>query len=151
MDTNTSGTDVVTFLKSQHEQIKAGLDGVLNASGPERKTLFANLASLMAAHEEAEQKVVHPVSKSTVQDGNAVVAKHLKEEAEADKLLGELKALDVDSADFTAKFTKLRGAVLAHAKSEETKEFDQLAQQIDQERLVTMEKEVKRVEGIKTN
>ena len=50
----SSGTDVVAFLKEQHEQIKAGFQQVQSTTGEDRDTAFFALRRLLAVHETAE-------------------------------------------------------------------------------------------------
>jgi hemerythrin superfamily protein len=144
---SSGGNDVIDFLKGQHEQIKGMFEDVIAAKGPAREKLFRSLQSLMTAHEAAEEKVVHPAAKRTIEGGAAEVAARLAEEAEAKKTLAALDKLDVRSAEFETTIKKLRGAVLRHAKSEEKEEFDQLAGELDANKLKAMREQVVAVEA----
>jgi hemerythrin superfamily protein len=135
-------TDVIDFLKSQHEQIKTMFEEVIAAKGPARERLFGNLQDLMTAHEAAEEKVVHPAAKRAIDGGAAEVAQRLAEEDEAKETLAALDKLDVNSREFEAKFRKLQSAVLKHAKSEEKEEFDELAGKLDEGKLMAMREQV---------
>src|SRR5579875_3484854 len=95
--TISSGQDVVTFLKSQHEQIKALLGQVLETTGKQRSETFTELRRLLAVHETAEEEVVHPKARRTLENGDEVVSERLKEENEGKQALSELEKLDVDS------------------------------------------------------
>lgn len=55
-----SPTDVVDFLVSQHQQIKAMFAETLAASGKAREKAFVELRRLLAVHETAEEEIVHP-------------------------------------------------------------------------------------------
>jgi hemerythrin superfamily protein len=143
----SSSQDVIGFLKSQHEQIKGLFEEVLAAKGAARKRSFTTLKALMAAHEAAEEKTVHPVAKRAIDMGTAEVADRLEEENEAKTAISELGKLDVDSKEFESKFLTLQKAVLAHAQSEETKEFDKLAEKLGPKELQAMRGEAVEVEG----
>lgn len=143
----TGSRDVIGFLKNQHEQIKALFESVLAASGSERATGFAKLKNLMAAHEAAEETVVHPAAERTLSGGHAEVAARLKEEAKAKEALSTLATLDVNSTDFESKLRTLQKAVLSHAESEEKEEFDRLATQLGDKELKDMRKAVEVVEA----
>jgi hemerythrin superfamily protein len=143
---SSSSRDVIGFLKSQHEQIKGLFEQVLAAKGPARKKSFTTLKTLMAAHEAAEEEVVHPAAKRAIAGGKAEVAARLEEENEAKKALSALEKLDVESKEFESKLRTLQKAVLAHAHSEETKEFDKLAEELDTDELETMREEAEEVE-----
>jgi hemerythrin superfamily protein len=147
---SSNSRDVIGFLKSQHEQIKGLFEQVLAAEGAARKESFMTLKALMAAHEAAEEKVVHPAAKRAIEGGTAEVAERLEEENKAKRALSELDELDVDSREFQSKFLTLQKAVLAHARSEETKEFDKLAEKVDSKKLQAMRQEAEQVE-VKSN
>jgi len=133
-----SGEDVVSFLKSQHQQIKAGFEHVLAASGEERKQAFMHLRQLMAVHETAEEEVVHPVARKALAAGEGLIQQRLDEENEAKKVLTELEHLDVSSIEFETKFNTLNQAVLKHAEAEESTEFDVLKNKLDEDKLLRM-------------
>jgi hemerythrin superfamily protein len=147
MNHGSSSGDVIGFLKGQHEQIKGLFEQVLAAKGSAREKSFTTLKDLMAAHEAAEEEVVHPAAKRVIAGGPAEVAARLKEENEAKKALAALEKLDVESKEFESKLRTLQKAVLAHAASEETKEFDKLAQELDTDELKAMREEAEEVEG----
>jgi hemerythrin superfamily protein len=144
----SSGTDVVAFLKAQHEEIKALFDEVLTEQGQERQRAFFALRRLLAVHETAEEEIVHPAARSALPNGEAIVAERLKEENEAKKVLTKLETMDVDSTDFEMLFDSLQESVLMHAESEEAQEFAQLADRFDQARLKRMQTAVKVAEAI---
>jgi hemerythrin superfamily protein len=139
--------DVISFLKGQHEVIEGLFESVIRAEGSERARYFAELKELIAAHEEAEEEVVHPTAQRVLPNGRAEVAARETEEAEAKKTLAALAGLAVDSSDFDAKIRKLQKAVRAHARSEEREEFDKLASKLDDAELKRMRTSVQVVEA----
>lgn len=136
----SSGVDVVTFLKEQHEQIKELFARVNSSSGQEREEAFYSLRRLLAVHETAEEEIVHPAARKALPDGESLIDARLQEENEAKKLLSELEDLEVDSAAFQTTFSTLERAVLAHARAEEELEFARLESVFDQSRLQRMRK-----------
>ncbi len=141
-----SGKDVVDFLVRQHEQVKQGFAAVTAATGDARAEAFTELRRLLAVHETAEEEIVHPRARKEIPGGESIVSARLEEEKEAKQALAELEKLDVDSAEFTEKFTALRDAVIQHAQHEETEEFSQLKAELDQEELERMRKAVELAE-----
>jgi len=135
-----SGQDVVSFLKEQHSYIKSLFAQVFSAQGPTREEAFLSLRRLLAVHETAEEEVVHPAARRELDNGEGIVSTHLAQEREAKTVLLELEKMDMQSVDFETKLRSLQEAVLAHAESEETKEFDLLANKLDPERLQRMAK-----------
>lgn len=134
----TSGDDVVTFLKTQHEQIKTLLGQVNSTRGQAREEAFYELRRLLAVHETAEEEIVHPKASKAIPHGDQIVDARLEEEHKGKKELAELEKLDVNSAEFEVAFGKLQSAILAHAQAEEDQEFSQLAAQLDDDQLNKM-------------
>jgi hemerythrin superfamily protein len=144
----TNGKDVVSYLKSQHQQVKKMLSDVLDASGEQRANAFYALRRMLAIHETAEEEIVHPAARHNIPNGERIVAARLKEENAAKKALTELEALDVDSEEFETKFKKLQKAVLAHAESEEKQEFEVLGSKLEAAELAHMRRAVEIAEGM---
>lgn len=137
-----SGQDVVTFLKTQHEQIKVLFEQVASTTGSVREEAFDQLRRLLAVHETAEEQIVHPRAKRELAEGQAIVGDRLTEEHKAKEVLAELEKMQMDSTEFETKFRKLQADVIAHAEAEEHKEFEKLASQLDDETLERMRKAV---------
>ena len=127
-----STTDVVDFLKDQHNLIKDMFDEVLHASDAKaREKAFVDLRQLLAVHETAEEMVVHPRARMEVADGDNIVDARLKEEHEAKEQLSALEKMDIDSTEFLDELTKFRDAVIEHAEHEENEEFNKLQSELD--------------------
>ncbi|MGH7284529.1 MAG: hemerythrin domain-containing protein [Polyangiaceae bacterium] len=144
----SSGTDVVSFLKEQHVQVKGLFERVLSLRGDARTKAFIELRRTMAVHETAEEEIVHPVARRNLPNGQKIVEARLQEENEAKRVLSELERYGIDSPEFETKLRKLQAAVLAHAESEERTEFDRLANMLDQSKLERMRKAVKFAESV---
>jgi len=143
-----TGTDVVSFLKGQHQEVKALFEAVISASGKEREQAFFRLRRLMAVHETAEEEIVHPAARRTLENGEAIVRQRLQEENQAKQELSKLEKLDVSSGEFDAGIRRLRAAVIAHAESEEQEEFDVLGAALEPERLERMRKAAQFAESV---
>jgi hemerythrin superfamily protein len=139
--------DVVSFLKAQHEEIKARFQQVLGTTGEDRQAAFDDLRRLLAVHETAEEEVVHPRAKRAVTGGESIVDARLSEENKAKKMLAELEKLDVDSAEFDQRFGAFQLDVIAHAEAEERQEFTQMQLELDDEQLRRMRNAVKLAEA----
>jgi hypothetical protein len=111
---------LVAAVQQAHEQIKSLLNEVSSGGGGKRDA-FETLAARAAAHEAAEQKVVHPLTQR-VEGGEAVASERIHEEREGEEVLGKLKSLGIDDPQFDALFSKFRAAVLQHATNEEREE-----------------------------
>ncbi|ORA19412.1 hemerythrin domain-containing protein [Mycobacterium arosiense] len=143
-----SPTDVVDFLVSQHQQIKAMFAETLQASGEARQKAFVELRRLLAVHETAEEEIVHPRAKRKISGGATVVDERLHEEHEAKTVLQKLEKLDVDSDEFARELTRLRDAVIQHAEHEERDEFSRLGEELSGDELERMGRAAKLAEAI---
>ncbi|WP_068175782.1 hemerythrin domain-containing protein [Mycobacterium sp. UM_CSW] len=144
-----SPEEVVAFLKAQHNLIEDMFDEVLHASDPKaREKPFVELRQLLAVHETAEEMVVHPRTRREVDGGDAIVDARLKEEHEAKELLSGIEKLDFTSQEFVDELTKLRDAVLDHARHEEDEEFPLLQKEVDANDLKRMGSAVRAAEAI---
>ncbi len=132
-----TGQDVVDYLIAQHREIERMLDEVLSSHGSERAEAFTALRRTLAVHETAEEEIVHPQAKHTL-DLDEVVSARLSEEHDGKQMLAELEELDVDSEEFEAKYRQLRIDVLDHAKAEEQQEFGRLSAELDEKQLTRM-------------
>ncbi|GAA4205173.1 hemerythrin domain-containing protein [Streptosporangium oxazolinicum] len=119
--------DVVDLLVRQHATIRDLFDEVEEApTGVRRSDAFQRLVRMLAVHEAAEEKVVHPYARLKIEDGNEVVDERLAEEKEAKQLLADLETLGTEHPGFSGRLQMLRAAVLAHARAEERYEFARL-------------------------
>ncbi|OBI99461.1 hemerythrin [Mycobacterium alsense] len=144
-----SPEEVVAFLKAQHNLIEDMFDDVLHASDPRaREKPFVELRQLLAVHETAEEMVVHPRVRREADAGDAIVDARLKEEHEAKELLSRIENLEITSQQFIDEITKLRDAVLDHARHEEDDEFPVLERNVDAGDLKRMGSAVRAAEAI---
>jgi hypothetical protein len=116
--------DVIDLLLAQHEQIADLFVELGRARGARRRALFARLVRLIAVHETIEQVLVHPLARTRLSDGDAVVDARTEEEQQAEQDLRQLHELGLEHDDFVAKVTNLRDAVVEHTELEEEEEFD---------------------------
>ena len=144
----STGTDVVAFLKDQHEQIKSLFAQILEEKGDARTEQFSVLRRLLAVHETAEEEIVHPVARRVLPDGDEIVQRRLDEENDAKSILAELENIEVASPEFDRRFRELRDMVVTHAESEEQEEFERLAAHLDGSQLERMRTAMKLAEDV---
>jgi hemerythrin superfamily protein len=143
----TASQDAVSFLQSQHDDVRQLFATIGSTRGEQRRDAFEPLVRLLAVHETAEEMVVYPAIRSA-EGGQAIVEARLQEEDQAKKTLTELEKLDVDSEAFDRLFTEFRAAVEAHAQSEEHEVFPLLQTTTDEKQLERMGMALKAAEGI---
>lgn len=119
-------SDVVDLLLAQHALIRDLFDEVEQAPADQRAEAFTRLVRLLAVHETAEEEIVHPYARRKLDGGEGVVEDRLEEENQAKQLLMEMDQAGVEAPGFMENLALLRGAVTAHARSEERYEFTQL-------------------------
>jgi len=145
--TDVAQQDVVALLLEQHNQIKTLFNQVSTARGTQKRELFEDLVRLLAVHESAEEEVVHPAARRSINGGDQVVESRLHEEDEAKHALAELYDLGVDHPEFDAKLATLAQAVVAHATHEEQEEFRYLRENLPADRLSRMAGALKAAEA----
>ncbi|MBM0203134.1 hemerythrin domain-containing protein [Micromonospora sp. NPDC051227] len=152
-DTGTPATpgpeeDVVDLLLAQHAQIEQLFLLVIGGTGDTRRDAFDDLVKLLAAHETAEEEIVHPLARTLPGGGgDAMVDDRLDEERQAKETLQTLIAGGVDADGFETGIILLRDAVLLHARYEERYEFPRLRQHVPAGRLRSLATGVRAAEA----
>ncbi|WP_406083807.1 hemerythrin domain-containing protein [Micromonospora zamorensis] len=140
--------DVVDLLLAQHAQIEQLFLLVIGSTGDTRRDAFDDLVKLLAAHETAEEEVVHPLARTLPGGGgDAMVDDRLDEERQAKETLQTLIKGGVDADGFDTGIVLLRDAVLTHARYEERYEFPQLRQHVPVDRLRSLAAAVRAAEA----
>ncbi|MER7006437.1 DUF2795 domain-containing protein [Dactylosporangium sp. NPDC000555] len=136
--TQTQQQDVVDILLNQHSEIKQLFAQVAAARGRQKEELFHDLVRLLAIHEGAEEQIVHPAARSIIPNGDQIIDERLHEESDAKQALSDLYDIGVEHPEFDRHLGVLHESVSAHAAQEERKEFAQLRQHADAQRLRRM-------------
>ena len=140
-------TDVVTLLMHQHEEIRRLFQEVDKTKDDQRIEAFEKLCRFLAVHETAEEEVVHPVARRSLNNGDKVIGARLEEENEGKKMLQALEKMGPSAQGFDALFAEFRKAVLEHAEHEEREEFPELRTHSSEEQLRVMSAAVKAAEA----
>jgi hemerythrin superfamily protein len=141
-------TDVIDLLRRQHGLIRDLFDEVEAATSEQRPEVFGRLVRLLAVHETAEEEIVHPYARKTLDGGQGVVDDRLKEEKAAKELLSRLDQMDTNAPEFLPLLDKLRVSVLEHARAEERYEFYQLSHKTSEQQRRAMAFGVKAAEAL---
>ncbi|MEE1942076.1 hemerythrin domain-containing protein [Streptomyces sp. TRM 70361] len=131
----------------QHGEIRNLFDEVEATEGDTRRDAFHRLVRLLAVHETAEEEVVHPYARRSIDGGEAVVEDRLAEERKAKETLKDMEDMDPDSPEFMPRLAALRHDVESHARAEERYEFVQISRNTEPERLRTMAKALRAAEA----
>jgi hemerythrin superfamily protein len=129
--------DLVSLLAADHAAIKERF-AEFDTVGPDaRAELFWQLTEQLVRHEVGEEVIVYPELRK-LPEGDAVANARVAEEAEAERHLACLEKMDPTSQEFTGSLQKLRGAVLAHAESEEGEVFPLLLAHVEEDVLIQL-------------
>lgn len=140
--------DVVDLLLQQHKEIRRLFTETKNARGKDREEAFDRLRRYLAVHETAEEEIVHPEARRTVDDGERVVDARLDEENQAKRMLADLERAGTDADEFDTLLAQLRKAVVEHADHEEREEFPQFKERHPEYQRKAMGKAVKAAEAM---
>jgi hemerythrin superfamily protein len=121
--TETDRDDIVEVLVHQHQRIRQLLGQVSNLVGLEKADAFLTLCVYLERHEDAERKVVHPVTRHSTRAGEWTADGRLAEEEAADAALERLRRMGIDDPAFRQEFRQFADGVLAHDDAEENGEF----------------------------
>ncbi|RZU53666.1 hemerythrin HHE cation binding domain-containing protein [Krasilnikovia cinnamomea] len=140
--------DVVDLLLTQHARIEEQFLLVAAATGDARQETFDDLVRLLAVHETAEEEVVHPLSRSLLDDGDPLIDDRLAEEHQAKDMLKQMLDAGADDAGFDDALLLLRHAVLSHARHEERYEFPALRAKVPADQLRALATAVRAAEAL---
>jgi hemerythrin superfamily protein len=139
----TNGTDVVDELTTDHREVAALLDELLETSDPGTRRDMADTAiTELVRHSVAEEMYVYPAMREHLPDGEKTVEHDVEEHKELERTMKELEGCDAQDHRFMELVRQLRGALHHHATDEENEQFPQLRTRIPAEKLVQMRDQV---------
>lgn len=137
MDTTTT-KDLVAQLLEDHSRVEA----LFGRFGPDNRAewggLFCELTHMLVRHEVAEEEVVYPQVRKTLEDGDHLADARIAEQSAAEELLAEMERFSPDDHKFRTSLEKLQTAVLTHARNEEQTVFSRLRTAVPVERLAQL-------------
>jgi len=93
--TDTAGNDIISVLLEDHQEVRQLLTRVASATGDAKKTAFQELVSELARHETAEEEVLYPAVRRSVDGGDDLADARREEEHKGERLLADLEKRDV--------------------------------------------------------
>lgn len=139
--------DLVDVLLAQHARMEELFLRVASGHGEQRRGAFADLARLVEVHEQAEERLVHPLSRKLPESGPAAVEERIAEERQAGELLRELAEGGVDAPGFDEAVGRLHESVVRHNRYEERYELPYLRLHVPSERLWQLAAELVELES----
>ena len=115
-------TDVISFLKHQHDETRRLFHDLAEAKGDARRAAFARLADLIAVHARLEEQMLYPemARAGGLED---FVRDALEEHLIAKRILADLLEKSLDERVFEAKCRVLEQEVVRHLDEEEASLF----------------------------
>lgn len=126
--------DLVDVVLEDHQRIRELFTEFETARPGQRVPLWETIVRTLAAHETAEEEIVHPLVRRDVDGGSEIVAACRREEDAAKKALARLEKIGPDDPSFETDFGAFRHDVLRHADREERDELPQLRASVDAEK-----------------
>jgi Hemerythrin HHE cation binding domain len=124
--------DVVELIKMDHREVERLFDQIKKQ--PQSRSLnFPIVCALLIAHSRAEEAEVYPVAKDEAGETEEV-AHSQGEHAEAEHMLEEMSAMDMESAEFDTALDELIEAVSHHVGEEESKVLPGMQQRLSDSR-----------------
>lgn len=126
--------DPLELLKKEHEEVRGLFSCYLDTDDIEVKREAArSVLAMLEMHSVMEEAAFYPF----IREADAQLVEHCEgEHEEADRLVRQLKEMDVEDPLYEATFQQLREAVMHHVETEEKRLFPELRQSdIDMEQL----------------
>jgi hypothetical protein len=115
--------DIIELLRDEHEDLRALFREVLSAEPLARVEPFRHLVSRLAAHETAEQELVHSVCRQEVPGGEEQAEVAREQETSIERMLADMEDLEPRTEEFLDALDRLQRKVLDHVTHEEHREF----------------------------
>jgi hypothetical protein len=116
--------DVLALLTMHHGRMRSLFDRAAGSTGDDAQMAFGDLAQLIAVHETAEERMIHPLLKQIRSDDH-LADRLLDEQSRISDALSDALHAAADGHLHDA-ITGLREMVTAHCRREERDEFPQL-------------------------
>jgi hemerythrin superfamily protein len=145
----TTGTDVVDELTTDHREVTALLDELLDTHDPQSRREMADTAiTELVRHSVAEEMYVYLVMREHLPDGGQAVEHDVEEHKELERTMKELEGCEAQDARFMELVRQLRGQLHHHATDEENEQFPLLRSRLPHEQLVKMGEQVQTAKKI---
>ncbi|HYB98609.1 MAG TPA: hemerythrin domain-containing protein [Candidatus Limnocylindrales bacterium] len=128
--------DAIALLKEDHKKVKgllAKLEKTTERSGDQRQKLLAQLEQEIQMHTTIEEEIFYPAYRDAVtkkQDAK-LYQEAIEEHHVADVVLTEIKGVDAQSEEFSAKGKVLKELIEHHASEEEKSMFPKARKAMD--------------------
>lgn len=128
--------DAIEYLKSQHREVEALLEQLLEDDGEaldldERRTLFLQCADMLSAHTEIEEETFYPAGRSD--DTRSLLREAVEEHLSIKRLLVDLLNMEPADERFIPALTTLKEQIAHHVEEEENELMPKMRSNLGQE------------------
>jgi hemerythrin superfamily protein len=141
-----SPMDVLTFLKDDHDEVKAVFKKLEKAEGGEAQRLWDQLASMLSLHEEMEETYFYPRLKES-ESAEDLVLEGYQEHHVMDLLIEEANQLKPSDEAWQPKIKVLQENTEHHIEEEEGELFPKVRKIWDTKRREEIGKEMQAMKG----
>jgi hemerythrin superfamily protein len=124
--------DLITVLGEDHRAVERVFDELQSRDGgpAQRSALAQHVITELVHHAVAEERHLYPLVRRELPDGDARADREISEHAEAERVMGDLEAVEPDDHRFETLLAELIGQVRNHIEEEEHELFPRLLQAV---------------------
>lgn len=124
--------DLITVLGEDHRAVERVFDELQSRDGgpAQRSALAQHVITELVRHAVAEERHLYPLVRRELPDGDARADREISEHAEAERVMGDLEAVEPDDDRFETLLAELIGQVRNHIEEEEHELFPRLLQAV---------------------
>lgn len=127
MAEETTGTDMISVLVHDHEEVKEMFGEIESSTDAvKRRELADQVTAELVRHSVAEEMYLYPTAREVLPDGGELADHEIEEHAEAEQLLKRWEGLEGNDPHFMTVFNEMRSGVLEHIEEEEGQLFPAL-------------------------
>ena len=140
--------DAIEVLTQDHRRVEALFDDFDRAAGPDqRKEIMNQIVRELSMHAAIEEEVLYPSVREALPEGERLVQESLQEHGDVKQMLADLDDMPGTQQGFEEKAGNLFQDVRHHAEEEEGEIFPKLREQVGQEILDDMGRQLESAKG----
>lgn len=128
--------DAIELLTEDHRTVETLFEKIEATEAPaEKHELVQEAIKELVIHSSIEERVLYPVIREALPDGDGLIDEHIGDHAEVEKLLDELDKADPTADGYDQLVDEVIADVREHVEEEENETFPKLHDALSAERL----------------
>jgi hemerythrin superfamily protein len=123
--------NVITLLTNDHRTVEGLLERYRSATDEAKQALLDEITPELMKHMDAEETVLYPLLRTSILDGEKLMADAIAEHNKAKGLLAELQNTEAGSFEMDSRISTLRKAIAHHVREEEESVFPEMQKSLD--------------------